>query len=204
MSQADAGGFSEIYGDGICDWMSNKNRKEMIQFTIGVIKDNQILPEPGSIDQGKIKILSPSAHNSESEKIIQELLGEDYLVVGGDIASIQPKNDFENYYRGDAIALPFGSGEFSAIYDRAGAAWHLANKGKKFKDKIKLKRLFKEYARVLSANGVVIVDGGTYVEIVNILGTFFKFKEFERPKRYSNKKDNINSPLSTIYIFRKK
>lgn len=145
------------------------------------------------IDHEKVKILSPSANNASTEVEMQRLLGSDFRIVSGDIASIHPKKRAELYYRGDAEFLPFKSRSFSMIYDRQGAAWHQA-----MSSKAGLRRLFEEYNRVLLTDGLVVLDKGTHILINNLFGKKFKFSGFTEFQKHVVGKPENSREIFTI------
>lgn len=114
-------------------------------------------------------ILSTSANGSITENILQNELGNEYLVVASDLGDIPRVEGPAHKCRADARNLPFGNETVDLIYDNLGAMWYEA-----FRDvsaplqTSRVISLFKEYDRVLKPNGKLVIDDLT-ADIMNLL-----------------------------------
>ncbi len=124
-----------------------------------VLLQSEVLPKPKNGE--KVIIFSPSANASATESILQDVLGNSYEVVSGDLADVVRVDKTTRPIRADASFIPFANNSIDVVYDNLGAMWYEAHQSESEKTTTHIENLFKEYGRVLRENGMVVVDGST-------------------------------------------
>lgn len=107
----DWGRWKGMQGEGSQSW-----------WIASLIRDSLNLPQLD--EKKKHTVLSPSANSAIVEDGLQRFLGDEYQVISGDVADVQPMNEQIRFYRGDAEVIPLPSESVSIIYDWLGAAWY--------------------------------------------------------------------------------
>ncbi|MBN1262806.1 MAG: hypothetical protein JW991_00440 [Candidatus Pacebacteria bacterium] len=152
--------LAEIYGPSgyMAESAAYPGVKQRLDIWVQKLIENGVFPSP---DKGRrVTIVSVAANSGYLEMRLKERLGENYLVVAGDIADV-PREFGSRAVpaRFDAARLPFMQGSIDVLIDLLGAAWHEAladeregNGGFFFK------QIIARYCLHLRPGGLLIID----------------------------------------------
>lgn len=114
---------------------------------------------PAVLPDRKRVIISPAANSGQAEAMLQERLGDSYLVLAGDLIKISSHANLPFNFRLDAAWLPYPDSIADVVLDRLGSMWHISKMDAKLKKAPNTRGLFREFHRVLRVGGKFILDG---------------------------------------------
>ncbi len=159
------------------DWLHQTTGWVSVGSTAKYISDVfQPDPEPR-------RVLSPSALNGGYEKVWQQVLNEfsprKFSVIAGDIYDFRPigeKIHHKPFYIGAAERLPIAPNSVDVVIDFKGALWNalynLVEKEPTTPDFERLDTIINEYKRILTKDGMIIVDAYPLPELMTSEGEY--------------------------------